>query len=234
MLPALAVGPLFSDLVAGGWQAASILADQGLPPVVEHTDHPSGKWVALTFDDGPSPVYTPQVLAILRQYHIRATFCVVGDEVNRHPDLVREVVAGGNRLCDHTMTHDERLPLRSNATIRREILGDLDAIHQAAPGAPVFYYRAPGGHWSPRVRLLAAGWGLENLAWSVDTRDWSRPGERAILDAVHRELRPGGVILMHDGGGDRRQTVAALKVLIPLLIAQGYQFDFPEVVATGP
>ena len=199
------------------------------PHVVCNTHQQSGNWVALTFDDGPDPTYTPQVLAILRQYQIRATFCLVGREVRAYPDLVREIVADGHRLCDHTMTHDEHLPDKSDVRIRWEVLTTLDEIHKVVPGVEVPYYRAPGGNFTRRVNSLVAGWGLQPLGWSVDPRDWSRPGVTAIIKTVDRQLKPCGVILFHDAGGDRSETVAALKQIIPALIAQGYQFDFPDL-----
>jgi peptidoglycan-N-acetylglucosamine deacetylase len=196
--------------------------------LIRHTAHKDGKWVALTFDDGPTPKYTPQVLDILNQYNIKATFCLIGEQVNEYPDLVRKIAADGHKLCDHTMTHDMHLPGKSNARIQEEIVGDREAIQNAVPGAEVPYYRAPGGNWSGDVRQLAASWGLKSLAWSVDPRDWSRPGVDSILGTVRQELKPGGVILMHDGGGNRTQTIAALQQLIPELKQQGYSFDFPQ------
>lgn len=191
-----------------------------------HTQHSDGKRVALTFDDGPSPVYTQQFLALLRQYHIKATFCLIGSQVRAYPQVVRAIAADGNRLCDHTMTHDERLPQRSSSRIRHEILDDRDLIANAS-GQHVWYYRAPGGAFSSTVDKVAVGGGMQPLGWSVDTEDWKRPGVSAILAAVRSELHPGGVILMHDAGGPREESLTALRTLIPWLIAQGYQFDFP-------
>ncbi len=194
--------------------------------VFDHTQHSDGKRVALTFDDGPSPVFTPQVLALLRQYQVKATFCMIGEQARAFPDMVRAVADAGHRLCDHTMSHDERLPQRSTARIRHEILDDRDLLTHIS-GAPVHYYRAPGGAFSARVDGVAVDGGMQPLGWSVDTDDWKRPGVSSIIAAVQHELRPGGVILMHDAGGPRGQTLAALRQLIPWLIGQGYQFDFP-------
>ncbi len=196
--------------------------------IQDHTKHKTGNWVALTFDDGPSPKYTPEILGILNKYHIKATFCIIGEEAKKFPYLVKDIVASGNKLCDHTMTHDERLPSKSDKDIKHEILGDKELLEQIAPNAKIDYYRAPGGAWSPHVRELAASWGLEPLGWSVDTRDWARPGVASILNSIKTEFKPGGVILMHDGGGNRDQTVSALKQIIPDFIKKGYQFDFPR------
>jgi peptidoglycan-N-acetylglucosamine deacetylase len=172
--------------------------------------------IALTFDDGPDPRWTPQMLALLRQYHVRATFCLIGVQVPAHADLVRQIVAGGHALCDHTWTHDEKLPTRSPAVIRSEIARTAAAI-QAASGVAPRYFRAPAGNWSPTVIATATSLGLRPLGWSVDTRDWSKPGTAHILSVLRAEARSGTVVLLHDGGGDRSQTLAALRVILPEL-----------------
>ncbi len=182
--------------------------------------------VALTFDDGPDPRWTPDVLDLLRRHGAVATFCVVGAQVAAHPDLVRDIVAAGHRLCDHTRTHDEGLAARSAEDMADEIVGARDDL-AAVVDAHVAYFRAPGGNWSPDVLELAVGSGMQPLGWSVDPRDWRRPGATAIVEAVQREVRPGAVILLHDGGGRREQTVAALARLLPWLVDHGYGFAFP-------
>jgi peptidoglycan/xylan/chitin deacetylase (PgdA/CDA1 family) len=193
--------------------------------LISSTRH-EGRFVALTFDDGPHPTWTPQVLDLLKRHGVRATFCLVGENVDRYPGLVRRMVAEGHRLCDHTVGHDV-LQDSSETHVRDEILGGLRAIHSAAPKTRVRYYRAPYGAWSAYQVRTARKAGMRSLAWSVDTRDWSRPGVSAILANVDRELRPGGVILMHDGRGDRSQSVAALRILLRDLPQKGYRFDFP-------
>jgi peptidoglycan-N-acetylglucosamine deacetylase len=186
-----------------------------------------GNAVALTLDDGPSAEYTPQVLDLLRRYHARATFCMIGENLDRYPDLVREVVADGHRLCDHSMTHDEHLSGKPAPRIAWEI-GQTEAdLNRIAPDAPVRYYRQPGGAWSPQIQAVARRDGMVPLHWTVDPRDWARPGTDRIISTVEQTVRPGGVILMHDGGGDRTQSVAALTVLLPWLRDHGYALDFP-------
>jgi peptidoglycan/xylan/chitin deacetylase (PgdA/CDA1 family) len=193
-----------------------------------------GRSVALTFDDGPNPTYTPQVLALLDRYGAHATFCEIGDAAQAYPALVRQVVAHGDRLCDHTMTHDENLGIRTQARIGWQISTAEQVLAQLSGGAPISHYRQPGGNWTPTIQQIAAQRGMRNLSWSVDPRDWSTPGTSAIISRVEGNLRPGSVLLMHDGdgdvppgGGDRSETVAALAVLLPWMIAQGYSFDFP-------
>jgi peptidoglycan/xylan/chitin deacetylase (PgdA/CDA1 family) len=185
------------------------------------------KVVYLTFDDGPSVRYTPQVLALLHRYHARAVFCQVGTAVREHPEITRQIVAAGHALCDHTLSHDERLRHGSAATIHHEIDGGLAALHAASPGTPVRFFRAPGGNWSPALRAAAGRHGMASLTWTVDPRDWSKPGVAHILSVVRSEHRNRAVVLLHDGGGAREQTVAALGVLLPELAALGYRFEVP-------
>jgi peptidoglycan/xylan/chitin deacetylase (PgdA/CDA1 family) len=201
--------------------------------VIGSTGHESGKHIALTFDDGPDPMWTPQVLDLLAQYGARATFCVVGTNVQAHPDLVRRIVDEGHVLCDHTMDHDEQLPSLPAGDREAEIMGCHDAIRAAVPGARVPYFRAPAGAFSPAgdpdpdsVQRIAARHGMRSLGWSIDTEDWTKPGVDAIVSAVQQA---GGhdVVLLHDGGGDREQTVAALERVLPWLAEQGYEFDLP-------
>jgi peptidoglycan/xylan/chitin deacetylase (PgdA/CDA1 family) len=187
--------------------------------------------VALTFDDGPDPRWTPQVLAVLRQHGAVATFCMIEQNASGHEALVKQVVDAGNRLCDHSRTHDEQLPDRPPEKINDEIVGAQGDIAAAAGGAPVQWFRAPGGNWSSDVITLSAQHGMQPLGWNIDPRDWERPGTSAIVAAVQQQLRQqapdGAIVLMHDGGGPRDETVAALEQLIPWLAAQGYRFGFP-------
>jgi peptidoglycan/xylan/chitin deacetylase (PgdA/CDA1 family) len=186
------------------------------------------KVVALTFDDGPHPEYTEQVLDVLAEYDAVATFCMVGKQVRAHPGIVRDVVAAGMRLCNHSIHHDERLSRRPAAAIERELLAAGDELHAAAGDeAPVGYFRAPGGNWSVPMNDVAARHGMHPLGWSVDPRDWSRPGVPAIVASVTRAVRPGSVVLLHDGGGRRDQTVAALHQVLPWLADHGYRTGFP-------
>lgn len=187
----------------------------------------SPKVLYLTFDDGPSELYTPQVLALLQQYRAHAVFCEIGYAVAAHPELTRQVVAAGHTLCDHTLNHDEKLRERSLSCIRYEIDGGLNALRAAAPGVRVPFYRAPGGAWSARVRDVAEQDKMASLTWTIDPRDWSRPGVAHIIATVMAGVRDHAVLLMHDGGGPREETVTALTQLLPRLAALGYRFEVP-------
>jgi len=191
-----------------------------------------GKRVALTFDDGPDPTWTPQVLDFLAEHHVKATFCLIGTNAKRYPDLVRRIVDEGHALCDHTMTHDQNLKDKPAAAMRAEIAGAKRAILDAVPDAQVRYYRAPEGAFSPKgahpsMQQIAADSGMQPLAWKADPEDWTKPGVRVIVERVQQQVGEDGVVLMHDGGGDRSQTLAALDQLIPWFNDLGYRFVFP-------
>ena len=187
--------------------------------------------VALTFDDGPDPRWTPKILAILKQHGAVATFCMVSRNVAGQEALVRQLVDAGMRLCDHSHTHDELLPERDPERIADEVVGAGRTLSTAAAGAPVEWFRAPGGNWSTEVAELSAEHGMQPLSWNVDPRDWERPGADAIVAAVQQQIGQqapdGPIVLLHDGGGSREQTVEALEKLIPWLAEQGYRFGFP-------
>jgi peptidoglycan-N-acetylglucosamine deacetylase len=207
---------------------------QARPPVppppgvlVEQRGSRSGKpTVVLTFDDGPDPAWTPQVLALLKRYRAKATFCMIGEHARAHPDLVEKVVKAGHRLCDHTRTHPRSVAVLGRGGQRAEIVGgrsDLATVTKAR----VRYFRAPGGNWSPDMVELASSAKLVSVHWSVDPRDWSQPGVAAIVSTVQNGMHPGAIVLMHDGGGPRQQTVEALGQLLPWLVEHGYRFGFP-------
>jgi peptidoglycan/xylan/chitin deacetylase (PgdA/CDA1 family) len=187
------------------------------------------KMVALTFDDGPNPVYTPQILALLKQNNIHATFCLVGRQVKKYPELVKQIVAEGHKVADHSMNHDEFLYKRTDKKLKTEVFDEVALIKSVVPDASVDYFRAPAGNWNYHVRKMAVDWGMKPLGWSVDSKDWTTPGVDSIIETVKAELHPGAVVLMHDAGGNRSETVEALKKLIPTLRADGYQFGFPGV-----
>jgi peptidoglycan/xylan/chitin deacetylase (PgdA/CDA1 family) len=204
--------------------AHMLAADPGFTPVV-HTAH-TGKRLALTFDDGPSE-YTPAMLDLLKKYNIKATFCVVGENVGWYPQTVRRIVAEGHSLCNHSMHHDD-LGIISAAKSGADIAANDEAIGEAVPGATVTYYRAPYGDFGPSAKV-AAGMGHTPLGWIVDPDDWMMPGADTIESRIKQQLVPRAVVLVHDGGGDRSQTLAALKSLIPKLLSEGWTFDKPEV-----
>ncbi|RQX03479.1 polysaccharide deacetylase family protein [Micromonospora inaquosa] len=186
--------------------------------------------LALTFDDGPDPRYTPQVLALLREYNVHATFCVVGENAQDHPDLVQSIVDAGHTLCNHSWHHDVSLGARSADAIRSDLLRTNAAIRAAVPNAPIVWYRQPGGAWTYPVVSVARQLGMTPLHWSVDPSDWDLPGAGKITATVLDQAEPGSVVLLHDAGGDRQGTVEALGQILPDLTAR---FEL-EALPTDP
>jgi peptidoglycan/xylan/chitin deacetylase (PgdA/CDA1 family) len=200
-----------------------------VPDSIQHAAEAPGKAVNITLDDGPDPVWTPKVLAVLKKHHAHAVFCMIGPQARANPATVRAVVAAGNRLCDHTVHHDEGMDKKPLAYQESEIQGAWTMIHQASGGARVYYYRAPGGAFTPGSRAFAAQHGMRPLGWNVDTKDYERKGVATIVGTVRYEIGNGPTILFHDGGGDRSQTVAALDQTLTWLQGHGYTFSFPKV-----
>ncbi|MFD0053477.1 polysaccharide deacetylase family protein [Streptomyces sp. NPDC127168] len=194
---------------------------------IAHASDAGARGVNITIDDGPDPAWTPQVLDLLEEYGVKATFCVTGTQAQAHPDLVKQVVAAGHRLCDHSVSHDTSMDRKSEAYQSKEILDAERMIIKASGGVRPMYYRAPGGAFTPYSRKLAASHGMRPLGWNVDTKDFERPGTDAIVETVQRELANGPTLLFHDAGGDRSQTVEALRRVLPWLAEQGYSFGFP-------
>ncbi|PPS82715.1 polysaccharide deacetylase family protein [Streptomyces sp. MH60] len=194
---------------------------------IAHASDAGPRGVNITIDDGPDPAWTPQVLDLLDEYGVKATFCMTGGQAQAHPDLVKDVVAAGHRLCDHSVSHDTGMDKKSEAYQSKEILDAERMIIEASGGVRPMYYRAPGGAFTPYSRKLAASHGMRPLGWNVDTKDFERPGTDAIVATVQRELSNGPTILFHDAGGDRTQTVEALRQVLPWLKEQGHTFGFP-------
>jgi cellulose synthase/poly-beta-1,6-N-acetylglucosamine synthase-like glycosyltransferase/peptidoglycan/xylan/chitin deacetylase (PgdA/CDA1 family) len=186
--------------------------------------------VALTFDDGPDPVWTPRILDALRRNRVTATFFVIGSRVNEHPDLVRRMMAEGHEVGSHTYTHAD---LTGMPAWRQRIeLGLTRNAIAGVTGRTPTLYRPPFSSTTDAVTRAdaaalreAARAGHIAVLTDVDTRDWERPGVEAIVRAAVPSRENGGaVVLLHDGGGDRSQTVAALDRLLPAFAGKGYRF----------
>ncbi|GAB1689550.1 polysaccharide deacetylase family protein [Krasilnikovia sp. M28-CT-15] len=178
--------------------------------------------VALTFDDGPDPAQTPRLLDLLAKHHIKATFCLVGKNVAAHPGLVRRIAAEGHTLCNHTWRHSLTLGKQKPTAIHADLQRTNDAIHRAAPGAPIRFMRAPGGNFTPAFVSVAADLGMASIYWSVDPRDWDHPSGESdaahrtrVLRAVQRHTGRGAIVLSHDYA--QPDTIAAYRTLIPWL-----------------
>ncbi len=178
--------------------------------------------VALTFDDGPG-AYTARVLAVLAQYGIQATFFAVGYEVDERPDLVRAEIAAGMAVGDHTWDHADLTRL-TPAGVDDELQRGADAIAAASGDRPTCF-RPPSGATNSTVVAAAARLGMTQILWNVDPSDYLRPGASVIAARVLGEANGRGLVVgIHDGGGDRSQTVAALPAIITGLRQRGYTF----------
>jgi peptidoglycan-N-acetylglucosamine deacetylase len=173
--------------------------------------------VALTFDDGPHPVWTPKILDELRAANVRATFCLVGTQAKRYPELVARIVREGHTLCNHSWNHEFNLGKLSEDQIRDNLERTNQAIRQAVPDAKIKFFRHPGGNWTPAAVKVAKELGMVSLHWTVDPRDWERPGAAVIEQRVVENAKPGAIVLLHDGGGDRSATLAACPAIIQSL-----------------
>lgn len=181
--------------------------------------------VMLTLDDGPSPHWTPKFLALLQRHGVTATFFLIGRQVPRDPGLVRETLARGHVIGNHTWTHDLHLGRRSTARIRSEIERTNEAIHTASGslGYVPYLFRAPGGNWTPRLLRVLAEQHLLPVGWRIDPTDWARPGTKRI-ERTLEHTRPHEIVLCHDGGGDRSQTYRALQRELPRWQRRGFSF----------
>lgn len=187
----------------------------------------SHKLVALTFDDGPYPPYTGQVLDVLKERNIPATFFVIGQNAAKYPEILRRIVAEGHQLGNHTYTHVDLLKLD-----RQGIITEIDKTNQviaAAVGYPPHVMRPPHGFRDAVVMDAMAEKKLKVIEWSVASRDWVNPGAEVIAERTLSKVQNGSVILLHDGDGiaaasPREQTVAATRIIIDKLLAEGYKF----------
>ena len=178
--------------------------------------------VALTIDDGPDPLWTPRVLKVLARFDVKATFCMIGAQAHGRPWLTRAIAGEGHALANHSYRHPMNLALLPPARIEQEVARTSEAIHDVTGVAPKLF-RSPGGNWTPEVLTTSARNGLIPIDWDVDPLDWSKPGVPHITAALLK-AEPGDILLCHDGGGDRSETVAALEVVLPALKARGLEF----------
>ena len=226
-------------------EQAQVVVAEPVPCIVTRTDvlldedHP---YVAITFDDGPSEPYTSQCLDILAEHGARATFFNLGENVEQYPELAKRVVEEGHELANHTMAHNQ-LTSVPDATVRDEIERSARVI-AGATGVATTHLRPPYGDFTERSWLASGGAITASVRWSGDSQDWRLPGADAIVENALINVRPGSILLLHDGGGDRSQDVEALPKLIERLQGDGYELvtvsellraagDVPEEVCSG-
>ncbi len=178
--------------------------------------------IALTFDDGPHPRYTDEILSILEKEGIKATFFTIGCNVKQYPEVARRVIAAGHEIGNHTYTHP-LVPLVSAQTIEEEIALTDTLLLSLGCTRPVFF-RPPQGKFPSDKAGLLQRTGKIAVLWSIDTRDWEHKPTDEIVRMVENEVAGGDIILFHDFVGGESQTIPAIKKLIPTLKERGYQF----------
>ena len=192
-----------------------------------------GRRVALTFDDGPNPESTPRVLDALAEAGVKGTFFLLGRHVDRWPDIAARVAAEGHEVGNHGW-HHRKLHVHLPAYVRDDITRGASSIMRATGVSPRLF-RAPHGFRSPWVSPIARALGQRVVGWSLGVWDSARPGAGVIAQRTVAGVRPGSIVLLHDGdgydpSGDRTQTAAAIPEIVRALRARGYVF---EAVAAG-
>jgi peptidoglycan/xylan/chitin deacetylase (PgdA/CDA1 family) len=180
----------------------------------------AGKYIALTFDDGPHPQNTPRLLDILRARNVKATFYVIGRSVDLYPGVVRRTVAEGHEIGNHTYTH-RLLSKLGDADVRQEMSRTRDAIARAAGVQPRTMRPPYGGLLQRQRELVHAEFNYPTILWSVDPLDWKRPGPSVVTSRILSNTTAGGIVLAHDL---HSQTVDAMPATIDGLLRQGYRF----------
>ncbi|WP_332649612.1 polysaccharide deacetylase family protein [Lysinibacillus sp. 54212] len=180
------------------------------------------KFIALTFDDGPHPIYTIDILEELAKYDAKATFFIVGKHAEKNPQIVYRMYEEGHELANHTYAHPLKAPV---PRLIKEIRQTNEIIFSITGYSPTLFRPVEGQYTDPLIKeVVKDGYKVVMWSWHIDTLDWKNPGVKSIVNTVLKRIGPGNVILFHDGGGNREQTVKALKEILPSLQNEGYQF----------
>jgi len=206
------VSVVTASLLAG---STSLEPEQAVKKVP--TDH---KVVALTFDDGPCPGTTPALLAILKARQVKATFFVLGEQVEKYPQLAAQIVNEGHELGSHSYTH-RHLNSLSQGELEKE-LNESEKVFASIGSKPTLI-RPPGGGYNDRLVRELKQRGYTTVLWSIDPRDWDHRSTQQIIDSVLGKVKPGAIILLHEGKS-APSTPAAVEVIIDRLRADGYNF----------
>jgi peptidoglycan/xylan/chitin deacetylase (PgdA/CDA1 family) len=180
------------------------------------------KVVALTFDDGPHPRNTPAILDLLAEYDAKATFFVIGKNMELYGEAAKRAALEGHELGNHTYGHPALAKLTSRGLLE-EILKNEELISRVS-GQQTTLFRPPEGYCTGEVRRVATENGFSVILWSIDTRDWAGVATDRIVDTVMKNTVPGSIILFHDYSGKNCHTVSALKEILPRLDAAGFRF----------
>ncbi len=228
---ALAFGPSVLTIGLPATAAALLLADgvarpgsSAVVPTIASAPPRAGRRVALTFDDGPDPNWTPKIADVLDAAGARATFFCIGEHVEAHPDIARRLLGGGHELGNHSFAHARTLNFRLAPAMEREVLRGETALRAVTGGSARPLYRPPVGLRNPSLARVAARLELRVVTWSLHSRDTFATDAAALAARVLARVRPGDIVLFHDGsdrpGADRRVTLAALPAILAGLRAR--------------
>lgn len=214
------------------YPVSNIILQQRYPDVLVLSGDGTENNVALTFDDGPDPRFTPQILDLLAEYDVKATFFVMGARANEYPELVRRIKDEGHAIGNHTYWHPNLVEEGSLSTMVNEIQRTEDTLAQIM-GTRTTLFRAPYGFLNNELVEGIRDLNYSIVGWSVDSLDWQESAPDVIAYNVLSQIHPGAIILMHDGAtweGDRTNTIKSLRQIIPTLKEQGMDFvTVPEL-----
>jgi peptidoglycan/xylan/chitin deacetylase (PgdA/CDA1 family) len=210
-------------LLTGDLSSSDQALERCTPLPIEYVDHGlrDRREVALTFDDGPAPA-TAGIISTLHRYRATATFFVIGRRARKRPDLLRAITRARHEVGNHTLTH--RVRRRDRVALRMELRA-TSAIVRSATGVAPRVFRAPHGITTPLVIATAQAAGMITVGWDIDSRDWTIAGRPPgkIVRRVAKLIKPGSIVLMHDGGRPRRHAAEALPRILRMLDKRGYR-----------
>ncbi|WP_026689740.1 polysaccharide deacetylase family protein [Alteribacter aurantiacus] len=205
---------------------SNVILQQQYPDLVFLKGPDNVNRVALTFDDGPDPEFTPQILDVLKEYNVPGTFFLMGARATAYPDLVRRVAEEGHEVGNHTYWHPDLVEEADVDILVEEVNRTEDRLAEIL-GFRTSLFRAPYGFLYEELVEELGNLNYNVIAWDVDSLDWQKITEEEIANNVLSQVQPGSIILMHDGGGpgaDRTETVDSLRIIIPDLLEQGFEF----------
>ena len=189
-------------------------------PVLASSD--KQKKVALTFDDGPHPRITRQILDYLDKEDIKATFFIIGCNAEQWPEIVKEEIEKGHEIGNHTYSHDEKK--RRSASQMHDDLAHADDILRGSFGYETVLFRPPQGVCNDNVISAASDFEYKIVLWDIDTHDWAHVSTESIVSNVKQNVNEGDIILFHDYTSGESHTLDALKIIVPYLKSEGYTF----------
>jgi peptidoglycan/xylan/chitin deacetylase (PgdA/CDA1 family) len=202
---------------------SNVILQQRYPETIVLSGPRTENKIALTFDDGPDPRFTPQILDLLKEYNIKATFFVMGSRAEAYPDLVRRMIAEGHIVGNHTYWHPNLVKVGDVGTLQTEVDRTENALANLV-GYRTKLFRAPYGFLYNELVEKLRDLNYTVAGWSVDSLDWQETPPETIANNVLSNIHPGAVVLMHDGAewdGDRTNTIRSLRLIIPALKEQG-------------